>query len=105
MDTKSLGLVSLTVIAGLAIMAAGIISGLTAWRRPEQSTKALLGLVEGANSIRLLTTFAIVVITSFLALADSLTEGPIALLSSVAGFMLGGIKRPSSADRNGGLSS
>lgn len=79
-------------VIGAAILAAAVVSSLVAWKAPQQATGALLGLVEGGNSIRLLTTFGVIIAACFLALSSTLTEGAIALLSSVAGFMLGGMR-------------
>lgn len=91
-DNARLAMLCLSTLLGLAVIGATIVSSLVARTRPEQSTAALLGLVHGGNSIRLLTTFGVVLVMCFLALAGSLTEGAIALLSSVVGFMLGGVK-------------
>jgi len=91
-------MICLGSLMGLAILGAATVSSLVAWRQPQQSTTALLGLVEGGNSIRLLTTAAVVTAACFLALSGALTEGAISLLSSVAGFMLGGIRRGEGAD-------
>ena len=88
-----LAMLCLSALLGLAVIGATVVSSVVAKGRPEESTAALLGLVQGGNSIRLLATFGVVLVTCFLALAHSLTEGAIAVLSSVAGFMLGGIKR------------
>jgi len=92
-ELSRIAILCISVILTIAFVGATIVSGVVARQRPEESTQALLGLVEGGNSIRLLSTLAVVVVATFLALAGSLTEGTIALLSSVAGFMLGGVKR------------
>jgi len=92
-DNSRLAMLCLSVLLGLGVIGATVVSSLVARVRPDQSVAALLGLVHGGNSIRLLTTFGVVLVMCFLALADALNEGAIALLSSVAGFMLGGFKR------------
>lgn len=92
-ENSRLAMLCLSTLLALAVIGATIVSALVARKDPGQSTAALLGLVQGGNSIRLLTTFGVVLVMGFLALSDSLTEGAIALLSSVGGFMLGGVKR------------
>lgn len=92
-ELARLALIVLGIVLGLAIVGATLVSSLVAWNKPDDATRALTTLTEGGNSIRLLTTFGVVIAASFLALTGVLTEGAIALLSSVAGFMLGGIQR------------
>ena len=99
-DNSRLAMLCLSTLLGLAVIGATVVSALVARNRPEQSTAAFLGLVQGGNSIRLLTTFGIVLVMCFLALAGSLSEGAIALMSSVVGFMLGGFKREAGEERS-----
>jgi hypothetical protein len=96
-----LAIICLSIITGLSVVGAAVVSALVSWKEPQQATNALAGLVEGGNSIRLLSTILVVVAASFLALAGALTEGASALLSSVAGFMLGGIRRREATDKGG----
>ena len=98
-DNSRLAMLCLSTLLGLAVIGATVVSALVARNRPEQSTAAFLGLVQGGNSIRLLTTFGIVLVMCFLALAGSLSEGAIALMSSVVGFMLGGFKRETGEEK------
>lgn len=91
-----LAILCLAITVGLAFIGAAVVSALVAWKQPQQATNALIGLVEGGNSIRLLSTFCVIIAATFLALTGALSEGAIALLSSVAGFMLGGIRRDAS---------
>lgn len=102
-ELARVAMICLGIVVGLAIVGATIVSSIVAWKQPQQSTSALMGLVEGGNSIRLLTTLGVVMAACFLAISGALTEGAIALLSSVAGFMLGGIKRGDGAGGGEGL--
>lgn len=92
-ELARVAMLCLSVVLGLTVVGASVVSCFVARNRPEESTAALLGLIEGGNAVRLLTTVGVIVVACFLALAGSLTDGAIALLSSVAGFMLGGVRR------------
>ena len=91
-ELSRLAMICICTILSLALVGGTVALSLVARKDPERSTVAMLGLVQDGNSIRLLTTFGVILVTTFLALAGSLTEGAIALLSSVGGFMLGGIR-------------
>jgi len=95
-ELAQVAMLCVSVILGLAVAGAAVVSSLVALKRPEESKAAILGLAEGGNAVRLLTTMGVIVVVCFLALAGSLTNGAIALLSSVAGFMLGGVRRDGS---------
>ena len=92
-ELARVAMLCLSAVLVLAVVGAVVVSCLVARKRPEESTAALLSLVEGGNAVRLLTTMGVIVVACFLTLAGSLTDGAIALLSSVAGFMLGGVRR------------
>ena len=96
-----LAIICLSIMTGLSVVGAAVVSALVSWKDPQQATNAFAGLVEGGNSIRLLSTIVVVVAASFLALSGALTDGAISLLRSVAGFMLGGLRRGEATDRGG----
>ena len=60
---------------------------------PEIASESLKEFFTGGNSLKILTVFAVLVTAAYLALAGRLSEAAIALLSSVAGYVLGSLKQ------------
>ena len=67
----------------------------------QQMRQTVDKLIRDQLILRLFTVLIIALVTAVLALSGALTEGAVALLGSIAGYVLGGIpRRPSDSDNN-----
>ena len=67
----------------------------------ENATEALKFFFEGGNALRIATVLVIIGTAAVLALADKLSEGVLALMSGIAGYVLGGISRSNNGSDDG----
>ena len=64
----------------------------TTVKNNSKAAEYLNAFFSSSNALQILTVSSVVVTLMFLALSDSLTEGALALLSSVAGYVLGSLQ-------------
>ena len=93
------GLWVLGVVAALTLIAAGSIGFTAVWKQSDQSKTIVSDAIRGGIVMRMGTIFGIVTAACVLALCGALSEGAIAFLSGIAGYVLGGIQK-SSGDRD-----
>ena len=79
------------LVSALALSAIAVIVAIK--NSPEVASKSLKEFFNGGNALYILTVFAVLVTAAYLALAGQLSEAAIALLSSVAGYVLGSLKK------------
>ena len=84
------GLVS---IIGIAVIAVSVVAIIRLKRENPQHKSDLFAFLQEANGLRILTVFTVILAALFLAITGNLTEGATALLSSIAGYVLGSMKR------------
>ena len=84
---------ALTVILLLILLLSAIAAIFAIKKSPEIVSKSLEEFFNGGNALKILTVFAVLVTASYLALADQLSDAVIALLSSIAGYVLGALKK------------
>ena len=84
---------ALTIVLITALLISAIAAIVAIKNAPEAASNSLKEFFNGGNSLKILTVFAILVTAAYLALAGQLSEAAIALLSSIAGYVLGSLKR------------
>ena len=89
------GLWVLGIVAALTLIAAGSIGFTAVWKQSDQSKTIVSDAIRGGIVMRMGTIFGIVTAACVLALCGALNEGAIAFLSGIAGYVLGGIQKPS----------
>lgn len=90
---------SITIIIGLICIAFIVVGSIAFWRTQKGAAKSFGLLFQRGNFLRIGTVVMVVVATIFLAIAEKLSEGAVAVLSGVAGYVLGGLDR-SKEDEN-----
>lgn len=91
LQTVVLGLV---VLFGLAIVAFAVVGGIAFYRAGQGQAKSFGLLFERGNFLRLATAVLIILAAILLAAINKLNpEGVAAILSGVAGYVLGGMDR------------
>ena len=83
---------ALTLVLIVALLISAIAAIVAMKNAPEAASNSLKEFFNGGNSLKILTVFAILVTAAYLALAGQLSEAAIALLSSIAGYVLGSMK-------------
>jgi hypothetical protein len=73
-------------------IAAATVAIMSFKNNPTGTSQQLQIFFEGGTGLRLLTVFAIILATVFLGTIGKLNEGASALLSGVAGYVLGGLQ-------------
>jgi hypothetical protein len=86
------GLVALGLASALTLIAAGSVALALVWKQNDQSHQIIAEAVRGGIDLRMGTIFGLVMTAGILALSGTLTEGTMALLSGIAGYVLGGIR-------------
>ncbi|GGW74930.1 hypothetical protein [Alteromonas halophila] len=87
-----LAMYALTAILLVALIMSAIAAVFAFKYAPESTAASLLTFFSGGTALKILTVFAVLITATYLALANQLTEAAIALLSSVAGYVLGSIR-------------
>lgn len=82
------------IIVCLAIIVFGIVAVIAFWRTKSGAAKSFGLLFQRGNFLRIATVILVIVATIFLAALGKIPEnGAIAILSGVAGYVLGGLER------------
>jgi hypothetical protein len=84
---------ALVTLFGLAIVGFTVVGGIAFHRSGSGQAKSFGLLFQRGNFLRLGTVVLVVLAVLVLALMDKLTEGAAAVLSGVAGYVLGGLER------------
>jgi len=88
-DLSELAIYALSGILVVAIVVSGVAAFCAIRKAPEVASESLKEFFNGGNALKILTVFAVLITSAFLALAGQLSEGAIALLSSISGYILG----------------
>ena len=94
-ELSKLVIYAITSILIIVIIVSGIAVSTAIKADPTSASESLKEFFNGGNALKILTVFAVLIAAVFLALAGQLTEGAIAILSSISGYVLGTIR-----DRN-----
>jgi large-conductance mechanosensitive channel len=86
-------IISLTAVFSLGLIVFGIVGGIAFSKVKVGAGKSFGLLFQRGNFLRIITVFAVIQAVIFLALLGKLNEGAIAVLSGVAGFVLGGLDK------------
>lgn len=85
---------ALVILFGLAIIAFAVVGGIAFYKSNQGQAKSFGLLFERGNFLRLATAVLIILATILLAALGKLnSEGVAAILSGVAGYVLGGMDR------------
>lgn len=87
-------LITIASIFGLTIIAFTIVGGIAFAKIQKGAGRSFGLLFQRGNFLRLITAVAVIEAAVILSLAGALTEGATAILSAVAGFVLGGLDKP-----------
>jgi hypothetical protein len=92
---------ALVVLFGMAILGFTIVGSIAFYRSSAGQAKSFGLLFQRGNFLRLGTVVLVVLAVILLALAGKLTEGAAAVLSGVAGYVLGGLERQQGNSKGG----
>ncbi len=92
LNLRLVSIYALTTILLVALILSGVAAIFAIKSSPDVASKSLKEFFNGGNALKILTVFAVLVTATYLALAGQLSEAAIALLSSVAGYVLGAMK-------------
>ena len=99
-QVKLWALITIAGSFGLMIIAFAIVGGI-AFSKVQKGAGRSFGLLfQRGNFLRLLTALAVIEGAVILSLAGALTEGAAAILSAVAGFVLGGLDKAQGEPRS-----
>ncbi len=99
-ELARLGLIILGITSSLTILAATTIGMSVIFKQSERDNEIVWEAMRSRTVIRMGTIFGLVTTAGILALSGTMTEGTMALLSGIAGYVLGGIPKPE--DRSNG---
>jgi Ca2+/Na+ antiporter len=91
MTPVELVLGSVTFLVGLWILAFLIIGTVAFWKTDKGTAKSFGMMFQRADFLRILTVMFVVLAVIWLSAMDALKPGAIAVLSGVAGYVLGGL--------------
>ncbi|HEY8098336.1 MAG TPA: hypothetical protein VIE65_19925 [Methylobacter sp.] len=94
------GLTMIAAIMGLIIVSGAVVAGIYFKSHPEQATKSTNQFLESQSAIRLLTVIVVVIAACALSVLHVLTDGAIAILSGITGYVLGGLPANSKSEEN-----
>lgn len=92
MNLNLVAITALTTVLLTALILCAISAIFAFNKAPEVASESLKEFFDGGNSLKIITVFAVLITAAYLGLADQLSEAAIALLSSVAGYVLGSLK-------------
>lgn len=85
------------VVTGIIMVGGTIIGSVAFWRAGSGTAKTFSLLIQRGNLLKLLTVLCIVIAATMLAILGKIpSEGITAILSGIAGYVLGGIGKSSS---------
>lgn len=95
------GLTVIAVITGLLIVGGAVVASIYFKSTPEQAAIQTSEFLKSQSALRLLTVALVVIAACTLSVMHVLNEGAIAILSGVAGYVLGGLPAISKSEANG----
>jgi len=84
-------IIAISVVLSVTIIGLSVVSYVSFHKDNKVASEYLTRVFEGGSALRLMTVLAVILSATVLSLAGQLKEGTIALLSGVAGYVLGGI--------------
>lgn len=101
-ELSRLAIYAMSIVLTVAIVVSGV-AATTALRKNSAATsESIKDFFNGGYALKILTVFAVLITATYLALAGRLSEGAIALLSSVSGYVLGTMHGTLRPDANSG---
>ena len=92
--TYNLDRLGLYAVIGMGIVAVCVSAVAIAFRKDEKSLKAFVEIAKFGGALRILTVAFIILAAAFLTMADKIQgEAAAAIISGVAGYVLGGFQR------------
>jgi hypothetical protein len=86
-------LVCSAAIIGLATMAFTVVGSIAFWKAEKGTARSFGLLFQRGNLLRVITAVLVIESAVILSLAGALSQGTTAILSAVAGFVLGGLDK------------
>lgn len=86
---SELAIYAMSLVLMVTVVTSGIAAYCAIRKDPTAASESLKEFFNGGNALKILTVFAVLITAAFLALSGNLSEGAIALLSSVSGYVLG----------------
>lgn len=94
MDLKEVIIYSISAILMLSILIFGIMGSIAFWKTEKGAAKSFGLMFQRGNFLRISTVVLVVVAVIFLGTIGTIQEnGIVAILSGVAGYVLGGMER------------
>jgi hypothetical protein len=91
---KSL-IVSIAIVVGLGLVGFFLVSYISFRKDNRIASEYLTRVFVGGSALHLLTVLAVILSATVLSLAGKLEQGIVALLSGIAGYVLGGLRETS----------
>lgn len=82
-----------SVVCSICVVSATVALVVMFKHNAEQAAIVTKAFFEGGNALRIATVLVIVGTAAVLALTNALSEGVLALMSAIAGYVLGGISK------------
>jgi photosystem II stability/assembly factor-like uncharacterized protein len=95
-ELATFALLVFATVCAICVVTGGIAFAIAFRKHPTQATLAIKAFFEGGNALRVATVFGVLGTTTVLLFADKLTEGALALMSGIVGYVLGGLNHGSS---------
>jgi hypothetical protein len=86
-------LIYTTVIVSIAIIVFGIVAAIIFLGPRRETARSFGQMFQTGNVLRFATLIIVAILASFLSLVDQLSNGAVAILAGVAGFILGNLER------------
>ena len=94
-------ILALTIIVSVVVITFGVVGGIAFSKVKVGAGKSFGLMFQRGNFLRIVTVFAVILAVVLLGISDKLTEGAIAVLSGVAGFVLGGLDKSKGSPASG----
>ena len=98
-ELAKLALIAFAIVSGLCVALGGLVLAIAFHKDPKHAARALEIAIRDGTALRIVTVFAVLGTTTVLTFAGRLTEGTLALLSGVAGYVLGGLQANGKRDK------
>jgi hypothetical protein len=82
-----------TIVICCTCLVFGVVGSIAFWRTQKGAAKSFGLLFQRGNFLRIVTVIMVVVAIIFLTVSEKLSEGSVAVLSGVAGYVLGGLNK------------
>jgi len=99
-ELSKLAIYAMSIVLVVAIIISGIAATTAIRKNSVATSESIKEFFNGGYALKILTVFAVLITATYLALAGQLSEGAIALLSSISGYVLGTMQGASKSDAN-----